>query len=208
MAVDVDEFNRLHALGLSVPVIFDVLSGKRDEMTEFRAAKESKAVDKWCKGRKNIPESLTALWDLSPKNFYRAFDGDAPHEHNADDFMLVEADIADVHQKLTYHASRDKDPWHRKYKYKSCKTAYRWVNGLAVTPPVIRRFQDQIHIDGGMHRYHLAQAYKTSRMPFLVRKDDCGEVLDILNSGIVTWSAPVASPPLVSDGNPDQPQQA
>jgi len=208
MAADTDEFNRLHALGLSIPAIFDVLNGKRDEMTELREAAESKAVDKWCKGRKNIPQSLTALWDLSPENFYLAFDGDAPHEHNPDHFILIEAQIADVHQKLTYNASRDKDPWHKKYKSKSCRTAYRWVHGLSVTPPIIRRFQDQIHIDGGMHRYHLAQTYQTLRMPFLVRKDDSGEVLEILPSGTIIWSPPVASPPPVSGDNPDQPKQA
>ncbi|WP_132657876.1 hypothetical protein [Rhizobium sp. BK418] len=202
-----DDFNRLHALGLSFPVICDILDGKRDEMTELGMAAERAAVAKWCRRRKNVPATLTALWDLSPANFYLAFDGDAPNKHDPHDFALIEADVAEVHRSLTYNASRDKDPWHREYKSKSCKTAYRWLNGLLVTPPVIRRFQDQIHIDGGMHRYHLAQAYKTSRMPFLIRRDDCGEVLDILRSGIIIWSAPVPSPPLVSGGNPDQPPQ-
>ncbi|MDX0164400.1 hypothetical protein GOC43_21340 [Sinorhizobium meliloti] len=177
-------------------------------MTELRGAAERKAVDSWCKGRKNIPESLTALWDLSPENFYLALDGDAPHEHNPDDFILIEADIADVHQKLTYNASRNKDPWHKKYKSKSCKTAYRWVNGLPVTPPLIRRFQDQIHIDGGMHRYHLAESYGTTRMPFLVRKESLKQVITLIPSCTIIGPAPAASQPPASHDNPDQPPQA
>jgi hypothetical protein len=77
-----------------------------------------------------------------------------------------------------------------------------------VTPPLIRRFEDQIHIDGGMHRYHLAQSYNTTRMPFLVRKDDLNLVLALLRSGTITWPAPVVSPPTASHDNLHQPPQA
>jgi len=204
MARDVNEFNRLSALGLSFPAICDILDGKRDEVLEIGMAAERAAVHKWCKGRTNIPAELTALWDLSPANFYLAFDGDAPSKHNPNDFVLIEADVAEIHGNLTYHASRAKDPWHKTYKSKSCKTAYRWLKNLPVTPPVIRRFRDQIHIDGGMHRYHLAHFYNTSRMPFLVWGDNRGEVLDIIKSGIITWPATTAPSSPVSGGNPNQ----
>ena len=54
------------------------------------------------------PADLTAQWDLYPAHFYLAYDGNDPDFHQVDQFALIEADVADVHGKLTYHSNRDK----------------------------------------------------------------------------------------------------
>ena len=179
---DIDEINRLIGRGLHIGTAMAVADGKLDEAFEVARAHEGREVDKWCKGRKNIPSSLIAVWDLEPSRFYLAFDGDDPGDHSPTDFVLIEADLAEVDDNLTYAASRERDPWHRQYKSKSCGIAYRWLKGLAVTPPVLGKYSGQVHIVGGMHRFHLAKHYGTTRMPFLVRRAELPAVLALLPS--------------------------
>lgn len=146
-------------------------------------AEEGRKVDVWCKGRKNIPTALTAVWDLDPANFYLAFDGATPGDHASTDFVLIDAAVADVDGRLTHAASRDRNPWHRRYKRKSCGIAYRWLHDSGVTPPLLSEVQGQVHIEGGMHRFHLAEYYGTTRMPFLVRKAELIAVMTLIPGG-------------------------
>lgn len=176
----VNEINRLTALGLNVMTAMAVADGKMDEASEVARAEEGRKVDIWCRGRKNIPTALTAVWDCDPANFYLVFDGDSPSDHASTDFVLIYADVADVKGRLTHAASRDRDAWHQRYKRKSCGIAYRWLHGSGVTPPLIKEFQGQVHIVGGMHRFHLAKYYGTTRMPFLVRKVELTAVMALV----------------------------
>lgn len=184
-AMSADETNRLIRQGLVANVAMDVIDGKLDEEFEVSRAIEITERVKWSKGRVAPPADLTAQWDLDPAHFYLAYDGNDPDLHPGDQFALIEADVADVHGKLTYHSSRDKDPWHRQYRRGSEGTAFRWFKGLPVTPPLINRVGDQIGIQGGNHRYHLAHYYKTDRMPFLVLNEDLAAVLDLLPTAAV-----------------------
>ncbi|MCQ0972053.1 hypothetical protein MLD63_16665 [Paracoccus sp. TK19116] len=63
---NVDEINRLTALGLNVMTAMAVADGKMDEASEVARAEEGRKVDLWCRGRKNIPTALTAVWDCDP----------------------------------------------------------------------------------------------------------------------------------------------
>lgn len=179
---ELDEVNRLVSIGLDVMTAIAVANGESDEAFEVDRAAEARAVHRWCRGRKNIPSSLTPLWDLDPARFYLAYDGDSPHDHQPDGFVLVEADVAEVHARLTYASDRDVGPWHRRYKSKTCGIAYRWVHKRAVTPPVLVECERQVHIGGGMHRYHLARHYGTARMPFLIQANEAEAVLALLPS--------------------------
>jgi hypothetical protein len=179
-----DEINRLVRLGLTCTTAMAVANGRRDEAFEVARAKESRKVYGWCKGRKNIPAALKAIWDKAPENYYLAFDGAEPGDHASADFVLFDANIDDVDRRLTHHSSRDKDPWHILYKRKSCGIAYRWLHGSGVTPPVIKEDQGRIQIEGGMHRYHLAKHYGTISMPFLVRKSEFSKVMAMIPSAV------------------------
>lgn len=181
-SLDVDELNRLTSRGLSITTAVAVANGKMDEAFEVACVEERRVVHAWCKGRKNIPSVLTAVWDCDPEHFYLAFDGELPGEHAPADFVLINADVADVDIKLTYAASRDKDPWHKCYKSKSCGIAYRWLHDRGVTPPLLSEYQGQVHIVGGMHRFHLAKHYGTTSMPFLVRKAELTAVTALIPS--------------------------
>lgn len=180
----VDELNRLLGRGLTVGSASDVMEGKRDEEFEVVRAREKRSVCRWCKGRKDIPANLYARWDIRPERFYLAFDGDKPGDHDPNEFELIYMNVENVNSRLTYIASRDKDPWHKRYKRKTCGIAYRWVHNLPVTPPLIQEVQGQIHIVGGMHRYHLARHYGTVRMPFLVLKLELLKVKALLSTDI------------------------
>ena len=180
-----DELNRLLERGLPASVVLGVLNGQLDEEFEVARWQEAKAVDKWCKGRKNIPVTLDAIWDLAPERFYLVLDGEHCNALDPATIAVIEASTQEVCSKLTWISNRDKDPWHREYKSKSCGIAYRWVHGLAVTPPLLVKFEDQLHIKGGTHRYHLARHYGTDRIPFLVRKSEWMDIEKLLPSAVL-----------------------
>ncbi len=176
------DVNRLIALGLSFPKALAVAGGELDETIEVARAQERRNVAAWFRGIKNIPTDLTPVWDLNSANFYLAFDGGSPGDHASTEFALIYADVDDVNSKLTSASSREKGPWNQRYKGKSCGVAYRWLHGHGVTPPLLRKFKVQIHIIGGMHRFHLAKHYGTTRMPFLVSSSERSVVMNLLPS--------------------------
>ncbi len=184
--LDYDEINRLTRLGLSINTAIAVVKGELEEAFEVARAQETRAVVKWCRGKKNIPDALTAVWDERPGNFYLAFDGVSPYDTTSSDFVLIRADVDEVDRKLAKGASRVKEPWHPTYKWKSCGIAYRWVKGLGVTPPLLGESKGAILIVGGMHRFHLAKHYGTKSMPFLVRGTELQAVKALISSAVQT----------------------
>lgn len=184
---DVAELNRLIRRGLLVQTAMAVMAGKLDEEFEVANAEIGREADRWCMGRKNVPEALVPGWDYDPRHIYLAYDGEDPDGHVASEYVRIEVDVADVHSQLHFQAGRDEGPWHEDFKSKSCETAYRWAHGLLVTPPVIEEIQGRIYIRGGMHRYHLAQHYGANRMPFYVMKSELAKVLDLLPGATLRW---------------------
>jgi len=166
--------------------VFDVIHGKLDEEFEVERARNRAECIEWSRNLVVPPVDLKAEWDLKPGHFYLAYDGEKPDLHPANNFALIEADVADVHPKLTYQSSRDKDSWDEEYRGRSLGTAFRWLNGLPVTPPLITRIGDEIAISGGNHRYHLAHYYETKRMPFLVLTENLDLVMSILPTAVKT----------------------
>jgi len=177
-----DEVNRLIGLGLDKVTAMAVAAGKLNETFEVARAQERRDVERWCKDMNNIPTDLEAVWDTEPSRIYLAFDGDNPEDHPTTDFTLIEADVSEVDGMLTYISSRDRGPWDEPFKAKSCGIVYRWVKGLGVTPPVLTQYKQQIHIVGGVHRFHLAKHYGTTRMPFLVRRAELATVMGLLRT--------------------------
>ncbi|WP_206640168.1 hypothetical protein, partial [Mesorhizobium sp. M7A.F.Ca.CA.004.04.2.1] len=59
-------------------------------------------------------------------------------------------------------------------------------HGRGVTPPLLGEYQGQVHIVGGMHRFHLAKHYGTTRMPFLVRRAELAAVMALIPSATDT----------------------
>lgn len=180
-----DEFVRLIGRGLNPNVALDVIDGKLDEEFAVARAIEVNELAEWQANLLRPPEALTAQWDLDPSHFYLVYDGDRPDLHPGVKFTLIAANVADVHEKLTHYSSREKTPWDDEYRDRSEGTAFRWLKGKPVTPPLINRVESQIAIQGGNHRYHLAHYYKTERMPFLVLNRDLASVLDLIASAIV-----------------------
>lgn len=182
----VEEINRLVALGLDVMTAVDVAEGRRDESFEVARVGERVEINKWCTNMSSIPTAVEPLWDLLPEHFHLVFDGSAPNDEHADELELVNVDVAEVDRLLTFNASRDRHPWHREYKRKSCGIVYRWSHGRGVTPPLIRTVQNQIHIDGGMHRFHLAKHNSCKCIPCLIWSWDRDAIFSVLPSKSVS----------------------
>ena len=186
---DVEELNRLIALGLNINAALGVIQGKQNEAFEVAQSQDKREAEAWCKRRKNIPIALIPLWDTNPANFYLAFDGAFPGDYAPTDFAIIQADVSDVDGKLTFATGRDKDPWHKRYKTQSCGIAYRWHHGRAVTPPLLVECEGQVHIAGEMHRYHLAKHYGSSSMPFLVWKTEALAIIALIQSATLLASS-------------------
>lgn len=181
-SVSAEEINRLVSLGLNVKTAMDVADGRRVESFEVAHAKEQVEVDNCYKNMSRIPTAVEPSWDLCRERFYLAFDGSAPNDKRVDELELIEVDVAEVNSLLTFNASRSDHPWHKRYKRKSCGIVYRWSLGRGVTPPLIRTVQNQIHIDGGMHRFHLAKHYGSKCMPCLIWSRDRDAIVSMLLS--------------------------
>lgn len=177
-----EEINRLVSLGLNVLTAMAVADGTRDEAFEVARVQERIKVARWCKSMSSFPATLEPLWDLERERFYLALDGLGPNEVNVGELALIEADVAEVDSLLTLNSSRYEHPWHEKYKHKSCGIAFRWLNGGRVTPPLVQKVQNQIQIDGGMHRFHLAKYYRTKRIPLLIPSSDRHAIVSLLSS--------------------------
>ena len=180
----VDEINRLIALGLRISTAIGVADGYLNEAFEIAREQEKQKVADWCKNRSNLSTHLSAHWDCDPANIYLTSDGANPRDYTPEDFVIVDADIAEVDQLLTHNASRNRGPWCKDYKQKSYGIAYRWEQGLGVTPPLIIKVKNEIHIEGGMHRFHLAKHYGELRMPFLVRVTELADIIELLKSAM------------------------
>lgn len=177
---DTDELNRLIARGLDFVAAEHVLSGKRDEEFEVARRSEQRAAEEWRYSSGYPPLALTPLWDLDPSRFYLAEDGTSPGDLDPDKHVLIRAECSDVAQLLTFQSGRVDGPWDVRYACKSSGIAYRWLNGLAVTPPMLRPLGSEVAIAGGMHRFHLAEHYGETEMPLLVERCDLEALKEIL----------------------------
>ena len=135
--MDTKEFNRLISLGLNQNTVMDIMKGLTTEPDAVREMNERKAAEKWGKNPANRLLKLAPLWDRDPVRFYLALDGAETDVFVKDLVALIEADTDEVANRLTYAATRDKDPCHSKYKSKSVRIAYRWHKHLPVTPPLL-----------------------------------------------------------------------
>lgn len=175
-----DELNRLTARGLDFVAAMHVMSGQCDEEFEVARRIEERAAEEWRSSSGYPPSGLTPLWDLDPSRFYLVGDGALPEEFDPDEHVLIRAECSDVAQLLTCQSGRAEGPWEEGYACKSSGIAYRWLNGLAVTPPMLRPLGSKVAIAGGMHRFHLAKHYGDSKMPFLVERCDLEALKQIL----------------------------
>lgn len=178
-----NELNRLRARGLSMPTAMSVIEGELDEESEVAVAENDRRAEPWAKSQENREASFTPKWDYAPQHYYRSMDGNTlPKQVNPADFQIVCADVSDVTSHLAFHSTRSEGSWSEEWQAKTAGIAYRWANGLPVTPPLIATHQEKITIVGGMHRFHLASHYAASRLPLLVRRSNLASVLSTLKS--------------------------
>lgn len=184
-SVDMEEFHRLVARGISAQTALQVLQGKADEEEAVSKAAEAVAVDTWKAAHSDPPDQLEPRWELARERFHFSLDGASAGDKRIADVAVIEADMAEVVTKLTFASTRKDDPWTGTYRIKTVKTAYRWFNGLRVTPPLIGLHEGQLNIVGGLHRFHLAKHYGATRIPLLVDRAALPTVQGILKSATV-----------------------
>jgi len=158
-----------------------VLHGYLDEEFEVVRAENRRLAREWCEGLTTVP-TLSPIWDLASEHFYLALDGEAPDLERAKTWSLISAQITEVAGKLNFISSRAKGPWDDGYRLKTCGIGYRWSAGLGITPPLLALDGKQIHIQGGMHRFHLAASTGLKEMPFLVETNERSAMLVLLKT--------------------------
>lgn len=182
---NVENLNRLIGRGLPTTVAMDVDAGRLDEEFEVALWTTRREAERWAKDAANRSARFTPVWDFDPSRFYLALDGEAPDTVDAAALTVVEVPVGELHGALQHGSGRDKDPWSKRYRDKTAVIAYRWAEGLAVTPPLIRQWKGEIVVAGGMHRLHLARHYGAQSMPVLVWRDELEAVARVLPSARV-----------------------
>jgi hypothetical protein len=179
---NVENLNRLIGRGLPTTVAMEIDAGRLDEEFEVALWTTRREAERWAKDAANRSDTFTPVWDFDPSRFYLALDGKKPDTVDAAALTLVEVTVGELHSALQHGSGRDKDPWSEGYRSKTAVIAYRWAQGLAVTPPLISPWQGKIVIAGGMHRLHLARHYGAQSMPVLVWRKQLEEVVRVLPS--------------------------
>lgn len=179
---NVENLNRLIERGLPPAVAMDVDAGRLNEDFEVALWATRREAEGWAEDTANRTAAFTPLWDCDPARFYLAFDGERPDGVDAAGLTVIEVAVDELHGALQQGSGRDEEPWSERYRTKTAVIAYRWAQGLAVTPPLTRPFNGEIVIAGGMHRFHLARHYGARSMPVLVKREELEEVVRVLPS--------------------------
>ena len=179
---NVENLNRLIGRGLPITVAMAVDAGRLDEEFEVALWTTRREAESWSKDAANRSATFTPVWDFDPSRFYLALDGEKPDTVDGAALTVVEVTVGELHGALQHGSGRDKDPWAERHRSKTAVIAYRWAQGLAVTPPLIRPLKGEIVIAGGMHRLHLARHYGAQSMPVLVWREEVDKVVRILTS--------------------------
>jgi hypothetical protein len=160
----------------------EVDAGRLDEEFQVALWTTRREAERWATDAANRSATFTPVWDRDPARFYLALDGEKPDTVDAAALTLVEVAVDELHGALQHGSGRDKDPWAERHRLKTGVIAYRWAQGLKVTPPLIRPWKGEIVISGGMHRFHLARHYGAQCMPVLVSWEELEVVTGILPS--------------------------
>ena len=176
------KIDRLINRGLSPATAMRVIKGELIENEAVRVAMEAHDVEQFLAMNDCLPEGLRPNWDFSPHHFYFALDGHDKSDPRFQSLELIEADFAEILPMLTFQSTRDEGPWSKAYRRKTAKTAYRWQMGLSVTPPLITVCESELHIEGGLHRFHLAYHLTEEKIPLLVDAENVDRVRGMLPS--------------------------
>lgn len=119
------------------------------------------------KPREEWPDCFEVRWDYSPQNFFLAGDGDEPEDYTEADYLIGEADLAEIDSKLHGHSFRaNADLW-AVATSKVAGAILHWSAGGLMTPPHLEIAMGHLVIAGGNNRMAVCRADGQLRLPFL-----------------------------------------
>lgn len=117
--------------------------------------------------RADWPQSFRVAWDLAPANFHLAYDGMQPSEFKPSEYLLGEADLAEIDDKLHGASRRSSSELWTFAPEKVERVIQHWSNGGLITPPLLDVNMGCLVIAGGFNRMAVCRADGVIRIPFL-----------------------------------------
>lgn len=180
--MDAKEVNRLAQLEVPIAVAIQIIEGRLSERVQVERFREIQRAVEWCEVAGNRTIRPCPQWDVDPRNFYFAGDGWNADKLDSTGYLVLYADTSEIIENLHEREWIESDPWSENYKPKTAVIAFRWYNGLPVTPPLLKIYDKTLLIQGGHHRLRYAHFLNAHRVPFLVARDKISRVEAILCS--------------------------
>lgn len=126
--------------------------------------------------------SLSFNWDLDPDSQRFALDGVDPAkftEQFPSGLISGEVELSRFDTKLAHSCRRNgpEELWSLGVKSKLALAIAYAANGLPVTPPIVRPWEErEIIFVGGHHRYAVAKAIQLETLPIYARPEDRAQI--------------------------------
>jgi len=122
------------------------------------------------KPRADWPSEFQVRWDFSPENYHLAEDGVEPGVYPHGEYLIGDADLAEIDENLFGHSRRSKrETWgiSKTHDDKVAGAILHWSAGGLMTPPLLDVASGFLVITGGHNRIAVCRADEQKRLPIL-----------------------------------------
>lgn len=134
------------------------------------------------KPRAEWPTAFQVRWDFSPDNYHLAEDGGHPGDYPHGEYLIGEADVSEIDNKLHGHSRRAKSELWGISDDKVAGAILHWSSGGLMTPPLLDVVTGLLVITGGHNRLAVCRADDQKRLPFLYPAVKAAQFAALLNS--------------------------
>ena len=127
------------------------------------------------------------LWNLNPIDFRYSLDGCSVDDfisYYPDGMILSEVSLSELDMQLCKFNQRSaEEVWDVGFDDKAARVLLSWIEGRAITPPLVGRtnITDELCLHGGNHRLAVARAKGETRLPILISPSNYQFVADSLS---------------------------
>jgi len=173
------EFNRLTAQGIQPLDALAILEGTLCEADVLYENRYNARKRSWSSNPANLTNFYAPVW--YQHHFHFKYTWDDQEDAPAYTQLMVIDDVDPQRLRQHLHPSTalplTQNPFARS---KSSGVAYRWSQGLGVSPTYILPYKGHLAIGQGFHRFYLALHYKVTAIPILVDRSSVPTITNLL----------------------------
>ena len=178
--LNTEELNRLTGQGINILTAMRILDGEVAEADVLYDIAYSAREHSWSSIQSNLNQPYQPSWYTDHYHFKYTWDDQRDPKPYTDLEVIPDVDLSRLDSLIFPPTKRLTGPFSDEYRDKSISLAYRWSQGLGVSPPYIMPWRRQLAIGQGFHRYYLAKHYKAMTIPILVERPSTSEIRALL----------------------------